>query len=117
MFEQGEKVVCINDTFESFHRKIYRQLPKKGVVYTVRECSLGRLKTGSSNPGVSYRLLLEEISNDLDPYMDEATAEELGFRSDRFAPIVSIEDSVEEKKLAAIGVEFSSSLPTILQEH
>jgi hypothetical protein len=106
MFEEGEKVVCINDTFESLHRKIYRELPKKGVVYTVRECSLGRLKTGSANPGVSYRILLQEISNDLDPYMDEAVAEELGFRSDRFAPVVDIQESVEEKNLAAIGVEY-----------
>ena len=106
MFEEGEKVVCINDTFESLHLKIYRQLPKKGVVYTVRECSLGRLKTGAANPGVSYRLLLEEISNDLDPYMDEGMAEELGFRSDRFAPVVGIEESVEEKNLAAIGIEY-----------
>lgn len=104
MFDAGEKIVCINDTFESLHRKIYRELPKKGVVYTVRECSLGRLKTGAANPGISYRILLEEISNDLDPYMDEAMAEELGFRSDRFAPIVGIEEAEEAKNIAAIGV-------------
>ena len=106
MFDEGEKIVCINDTFESLHRKIYRELPKKGVVYTVRECSLGRLKTGAANPGVSYRILLEEISNDLDPYMDEATAEELGFRSDRFAPVTRIEEGEEAKNVEAIGVVY-----------
>jgi hypothetical protein len=106
MFEEGEKIVCINDTFESLHRKIYRELPKKGVVYTVRECSLGRLKTGATNPGVSYRILLEEISNDLDPYMDEAMAEELGFRSDRFAPVTRIEEGEKAKNVEAIGVVY-----------
>lgn len=106
MFDEGEKIVCINDTFEPFHRAIYRQLPVKGKIYTVRECSLGRLKTGAANPGMSFRLLLEELSNDLDPYMDEANAEELGFRSDRFAPVNGVEESVEEKELSAIGVDY-----------
>jgi len=103
MFETGEKIVCINGTFEALHRKLYRELPVKGTVYTVRECSLGRLKTGSNDPGVSFRILLEEISNGLDPYMDEKTAEELGFRSDRFAPVVGMEETVAEKNVEAIG--------------
>ncbi|HLB34635.1 MAG: hypothetical protein A3F67_05000 [Verrucomicrobia bacterium RIFCSPHIGHO2_12_FULL_41_10] len=95
MFEPGEKVVCINDQFEALHRRLYRQLPTKGDIYTVRECSLGRTKTGGSDPGISYRILLEEISNDLDPYMDDAIAEELGFRSDRFAPLIGNEETAE----------------------
>ncbi len=103
MFDEGEKIVCINDTFEPFHRAIYRELPVKGKIYTVRECSLGRLKTGAANPGMSYRLLLEEITNALDPYMDEKIAEELGFRSDRFAPVTEVEESVEEEMTMAIG--------------
>lgn len=102
MFEEGEKVVCINDTFEALHRKLYRQLPVKGDIYTIRECSLGRLKTGSTDPGVSYRLLLEELSNDLDPYMDEGFQEELGFRSDRFAPVTGLENAIEEKQFASM---------------
>ena len=103
MFDEGEKIVCVNDSFEAFHRKLYRELPKKGTVYTVRECSLGRTKTGAADPGISFRILLEELSNDLDPYMDEAMAEELGFRSDRFAPLASIEEEAEETMTMAIG--------------
>ena len=103
MFEEGEKIVCINDTFEAFHRTIYRELPVKGKIYTVRECSLGRLKTGAANPGMSFRILLEELSNDMDPYMDEKIAEELGFRSDRFAPVTGLEESIEEEMTMAIG--------------
>ena len=94
MFDTGEKVVCINDTFEPLHRKLYRELPKKGEIYTVRECSIGRTKTGTVDPGISFRLLLEEMTNDLDPYMDEASAEELGFRTDRFAPLTSLEEDL-----------------------
>ncbi len=108
MFDIGEKVVCINDTFEPLHRKLYRELPKKGEIYTIRDCSIGRTRTGAADPGISYRLLLEEITNDLDPYMNEASAEELGFRSDRFAPLTSLEEEekVEEKMTIAIGKSY-----------
>lgn len=108
MFDIGEKVVCINDTFEPFHRALYQELPIKGKIYTVRESSLGRLKTGVANPGTSFRLLLEELHNDLDPYMEESIAEELGFRSDRFAPLTEIEEAEEEKMVSAIGVEMEN---------
>ena len=106
MFDEGEKVVCVNGTFEAFHRKLYRELPRKGAVYTVRECSIGRTKTGAADPGISYRILLEELTNDLDPYMDEASAEELGFRSDRFAPVTSIEAEAEAEMTMAIGKSY-----------
>lgn len=109
MFDTGEKIVCINDSFEPLHRKLYRDLPKKGEIYTVRECSIGRTKTGAADPGISYRILLDEIINDLDPYMDEGSAEELGFRSDRFAPLTTIEEEeeLEETMTMAIGKSFS----------
>ncbi|MCX6958498.1 MAG: hypothetical protein NT164_08180 [Verrucomicrobiae bacterium] len=108
MFDTREKVVCINDTFEPLHRKLYRELPKKGEIYTVRECSIGRTKTGAADPGISFRLLLEEMTNDLDPYMDEASAEELGFRTDRFAPLTSLEEEeeLEETMTTAIGKSY-----------
>ena len=108
MFDTGENVVCINDTFEPLHRKLYRELPKKGEIYTVRECSIGRTKTGAVDPGISFRLLLEEMTNDLDPYMDEASAEELGFRTDRFAPLTSLEEEeeLEETMTTAIGKSY-----------
>ena len=38
--------------------------------------------------------------------MDEATAEELGFRSDRFAPVTRIEEGEEAKNVEAIGVVY-----------
>lgn len=95
MFEPGEKVVCINDDFPALVRRIYQRLPVKDEVYTVRECSLGRLKSGSPDPGISYRVLLVELVNGPDPYMNPNQAEELGFRSDRFAPVINVEEESE----------------------
>jgi len=96
MFDPGEKVVCVNDTFSAFERRIYSKLPIKDSVYTVRETSLGRRKTGGDS-GISYRVLLVELVNGPDPYMHPDRAEELGFRSDRFAPLVSEELEAEEE--------------------
>jgi hypothetical protein len=109
MFEIGEKIVCVNGHFEPFHKTLYRELPREGAIYTVRDCALGRTKTGSDNPGMSFRILLEEIHNDLDPYMDESLAEELGFRSDRFAPITQITEEAEEEIAITEGVGSSYS--------
>ncbi len=95
MFEPGEKVVCVNGDFPPLVRRIYRRLPLKDEVYTVRECSLGRLKSGGGDAGISYRVLLVELVNGPDPYMNPLQAEELGFRSDRFAPVIGAENEAE----------------------
>jgi hypothetical protein len=104
MFEPGERVVCVNGDFAPLHKAIYRALPVKDQVYTVRECSLGRTRTGSPDSGISYRVLLVELVNDLDPYMHPDHAEELGFRSDRFAPVISEEVSEEAEIEQTLGV-------------
>ncbi len=95
MYDTGEKVVCVDGKFEPLHKRIYKALPVEDTIYTVRECSIGRSKSG-----VSYRVLLEELINGPDPYMHETAAEELGFRSDRFAPLVT--DEVEEEEEMAL---------------
>lgn len=107
MFEPGEKVVCVNGSFDPLHKKIYKDLPIENEIYTVRECSLGRMRTGGSDRGVSYRVLLVEIVNGPDPYMNPDTAEELGFRSDRFAPLLENEVEEEEEIFELIPVKKS----------
>jgi len=96
MYDPGEKVVCVNGTFDPLHKQIYKDLPIEGEVYTIRESSLGRVRTGGKDSGCSFRVLLVEIVNGPDPYMNPDTAEELGFRSDRFAPVISEELEAEE---------------------
>ena len=84
------------------HRAIYRALPKKDVVYTVRASALGRTRTGGADKGCSYLVLLVELVNGPDPYMHPTVAEELGFRSDRFAPVIS-EEIGAEAEFAELG--------------
>lgn len=105
MFEPGEKVVCVNGDFPALVRRIYKSLPVKDEVYTVRECALGRVKSGGGgDSGVSYLVLLVELVNGPDPYMHPDKAEELGFRSDRFAPVIDVEQEAE-MEFAETGVK------------
>ena len=95
MFDKGQKVACINDDFSATVRHIYKQLPRKDEIYTVREVSIGRSSVTSAAGGandISYLVLLEELRNPDDPYMHEGAGQEMGFRSDRFAPLEEIED-------------------------
>lgn len=86
----GQRVVCINDTFDAWVHEYYDQLPVKGQVYTIRAVSLGRAKLVGSEIA-EVRLLLEELHNPPDPH--HQGGEELGFRSDRFAPLEEAEAS------------------------
>ena len=38
----GDKVVCINDTWDAWVFDTYNQLPKKGDIYTIRTVRAGR---------------------------------------------------------------------------
>lgn len=86
----GQRVVCINDTFEAWVHEYYDQLPTKGETYVIRAMSLGRATLVGSEMA-EVRLLLEELHNAPDPH--HQGGEELGFRSDRFAPLEELADS------------------------
>jgi hypothetical protein len=105
MFKTGQKVVCIDDEFAPWVYDLYRSLPKKDHTYTVRAISVGR-----SNPKFEVNddaelkmtdaefdmlLLLEELLNPEDPH--SSVKQELGFRAERFAPMLEEEHEVEEK--------------------
>jgi hypothetical protein len=95
---RGQKVVCINDTFTASIKKIYKALPVKGVTYTIREVYLGREKLRGSDQA-TVGLLLEELINAQDPR--HVDGQELGFSSERFAPLEhDTEDSFIEEELA-----------------
>jgi hypothetical protein len=82
---KGQKVVCINDRFNEFVRAIYKQLPTKGNTYTIREVFLGREKIVRGGDTATVGLLLEELHNPPDPF--HQGQQELGFSSERFAPL------------------------------
>jgi hypothetical protein len=100
---KGQRVVCINDTFNEFIRAIYKQLPVKGVTYTIREVFLGREKVVKGGDSATVGLLLTELTNPPDPF--HAGKQELGFTSERFAPLeeVPAEEAVAENEEELVG--------------
>jgi hypothetical protein len=91
---KGQKVVCINDTFGEFIRAIYLRLPVKGKTYTIREVYLGREKIVKGGETATVGILLAELVNPPDPF--HAGKQELGFASERFAPLEELPAEVEE---------------------
>lgn len=102
---KGQRVVCINDTFSEFIRAIYKQLPVKGDTYTIREVFLGREKIVKGGDSATVGLLLEELVNPPDPF--HQGQQELGFSSERFAPLEELppEEAAaeEEAELELVG--------------
>lgn len=95
---KGQKVVCINDTFSPTIRALYKQLPVKDNIYTVREVFLGREKIVKAGDSATVGLLLQELTNPPDPF--HQGQQELGFSSERFAPLNEIpaeEEAVAEE--------------------
>ena len=94
-YKVGQEVVCINSTFDTsdpdFYR-VFKQLPKKGITYTIREYDAPSIK-------------LEEVQNSEVPMdMGGITMnEEPGFNQDRFAPL--IEGSEEMAETTSIEIE------------
>src|ERR1700760_1711232 len=99
---KGQKVVCINDEFSQFIRASYTNLPVKGVTYTIREVFLGREKVVKGGDSATLGLLLMELTNPPDPF--HAGQQELGFSSERFAPLEEQPAEQEEEAVEeAIG--------------
>jgi hypothetical protein len=98
---KGQKVVCIDDVFSEFIRAIYLQLPVKGKTYTIREVFLGREKIVKGGDTATVGLLLEELLNPPDPF--HAGQQELGFSSERFAPLKEVPAEEEDEAEAVHG--------------
>jgi len=99
---KGQKVVCINDAFPPIIQALYKQLPIKGDVYTIREVFLGREKIVRGGDSATVGLLLEELKNPPDPF--HQGKQELGFSSERFAPIEELPaEEAEEEEAISIG--------------
>lgn len=98
---KGQKVVCTNDSFTAVIRAIYKQLPVKGNTYTIREVFLGREKVVKGGDSATVGLLLAELVNPPDPF--HAGQQELGFSSERFAPLEEVPAEQAEEELAGVG--------------
>lgn len=99
---KGQKVVCINDTFSPTVRALYKQLPVKDNIYTIREVFLGREKIVKGGDTATVGLLLEELVNPKDPF--HQGEQELGFTSERFAPLNELPDEkAEVEEVVGVG--------------
>ena len=99
---KGQKVVCINDVFSPTVRALYKQLPVKDNIYTIREVFLGREKIVRGGDTATVGLLLEELVNPTDPF--HQGEQELGFTSERFAPLNELPDEkVEVEEVVGVG--------------
>src|SRR3954469_14592321 len=104
---KGQKVVCINDTFAEFVRALYKELPKKGETYTIREVFLGRERVVRGGDSATVGLLLQELNNPPDPF--HQGQQELGFSSERFAPIDELPDEEAEAEEALGAGNFAGA--------
>lgn len=119
MFQNGQRVVCIDDSFDPWVFDLYTSLPKKNSIYTVRS-----VKPGRSNPQFQIDnnanlsigaaefdilILLEELPNPNDPH--SSIEQELGFRAERFAPLQEDLEENEEVALVGFGQEEKSYPP------
>jgi hypothetical protein len=105
MYDKGDKVVCVDDKIHPEIAFLYKQLPKKGEVYVVRDCTIGTTNVFAADQNVTFKVLLEELINDIDPYTETGCMEELGFRSDRFVPVEEISEEEEDSVLIGVGAE------------
>ena len=97
MFSKGQKVVCINDEFPPMAKLMFTHLPKKDSVYTVRAVYIGRGNYSRADSGKKdgeIGVLLEELVNPRDPSLRQGLNGELGFNSERFAPLQTDEDEL-----------------------
>lgn len=88
-FKVGQKVVCVNDKFDTANPDffyVFKELPKFGETYTIRE---------SDSPSVK----LEEIVNPQVQFdLDGLTiVEEGAFNENRFVPLQSMDQVLEEE--------------------
>lgn len=81
MFLKGQKILCLNSAFPLEVKRQYLQLPREGLVYTVRSCYVGRSRAGEAG---EIGVLLDEIHNPLDVRVKGKLKPELGFSAERF---------------------------------
>ena len=94
MFLPNQKVVCVDGKFPLGIEKLYSELPKEGVTYTIRDIVPGVGLTGEEGETAVY---LCEITGPLN-----AHGIERGFRADRFAPLQTTEEEAEEELVVGL---------------
>lgn len=88
----GSKVVCVDDKFPLGIEKFYTALPKAGVVYVIREMTVGVSLQGEEG---EVCVLLVGLHN---PRSSTPPFPERGFKAERFRPLDELKEENAEKK-------------------
>ena len=92
----GSKVVCVDDKFPLGIEKFYTALPKAGVVYVIREMSVGISLQGEEG---EICVLLVGLNN---PRSNKPPFPERGFKAERFRPLDELkEENAKNEKVGA----------------
>ena len=96
-FVVGQKVVCVNDTFDSTWN-IIRQRPFKDKIYTIRALTMFKFADGEW-----LSLFLKELVNPIREWGDNTVCE-CAFEAGRFRPLIERKTSIEifEKMLKSV---------------
>jgi hypothetical protein len=78
---EGSKVVCVDDSFETGIINLYKMLPIKDKVYTVRGMSVGVSTTSEAGEIAVYLVGLENPCSNVHPFPER------GFKIERFREI------------------------------
>ena len=103
MFMPGQKVACVDDNFPLGIEKLYQALPKKDEIYTVRDLVPG---VSLSNTEGETAIYLVELIN---PENNHGI--EYGFNAERFAPLNTVEEDLEEFVPQESAIEEEELLP------
>lgn len=107
MYYTGQKVVCINDTFEPAVKALYAVLPVKDKTYAIRDLELGIGLAPQRVPKVSLKLV-----GLVNPPGPPPASRERGFDSDRFVPLTPEEHDSESS--GSRGVSQRNKLPDLI---
>lgn len=105
MYKVGQKVICVNDSFDALQQATIPNLPKREVSYRVRDAF--QVTRNGTTSGV-WALHLTEISNPMLPHPSGLGTFEPSFAADRFAS--AIEDE------AAFAQEVEEMLKELIEE-
>ena len=92
MFIEGQQIVCVNDEFPAWVHKLYKELPQRDHVYTVRALMLGasnaRTTPTPADRTEEIAVLLFELVNP--SYGQGKETNEAGFNAERFVPLTEL---------------------------
>ena len=103
MFAPGQKVACVDDQFPLGIEKIYTALPKKDVIYTVRDLVPG---VSLQNTEGETAIYLVELVNP-----ENRHGIEYGFNAERFAPLETDDETVFEEVPEETYIEQEELMP------